>query len=271
MTLKAAKFSGTGYEGIKMENAQKQLKGHVLVAEDNRMNQLVIQEMLVNLGCTLEIVHNGNEALATLRQKNFDLILMDGQMPEMDGYEVSRRIRKGEAGKENLTIPIVATTANAIKGDIEKCMMSGMNDYVAKPISYEDLALKIEKWLERGRDVIDRATLKRIDDLGARGKTDLRGELLQIFAEERQTLLPRLREQLSQDDYLGISRIAHSLKSASANLGAMRVRDVAERLEKAKTDPSNEHVAWLIDSLQNEFDLALTELALIPKAASTAS
>jgi PAS domain S-box-containing protein len=122
--------------------------GNILVVEDNFVNQQVIVGMLENLPCTFQVAENGQEALRLLSKKinTFDLILMDCQMPIMDGYEATRRIRASDGEKFNLDIPIVALTANAMKGDRLKCVQAGMNDYLTKPIIPENLAKTIEKW-----------------------------------------------------------------------------------------------------------------------------
>ena len=122
--------------------------GNILVVEDNFVNQQVIAGMLDNLPCTFQVAENGQAALRLLSDNNntFDLILMDCQMPIMDGYEATRIIRASDGEKFDLDIPIVALTANAMKGDRLKCVQAGMNDYLTKPIISENLAKTIEKW-----------------------------------------------------------------------------------------------------------------------------
>lgn len=116
----------------------------ILLAEDNQINQLVAVKQLKKLGCHCDTVANGKEVIDTLRHINYDLVLMDCQMPELDGYEATRQIRA--MNEKFSTIPIVAMTAHAMKGDREKCLEAGMNDYVTKPIAISDLSAVIEKW-----------------------------------------------------------------------------------------------------------------------------
>ncbi|MFE4105736.1 PAS domain S-box protein [Almyronema epifaneia] len=126
----------------------------MLLAEDNRVNQMVVKRLLKRLGLEVDLVFNGFEALSALEQAPADnlytLVLMDCQMPEMDGYEASRQIRAGIAGQHNQSVTIIAMTANAMKGDKEKCLEAGMNDYLAKPITPQALAEMLEKWLIEG-------------------------------------------------------------------------------------------------------------------------
>ncbi|MCS6919120.1 MAG: response regulator, partial [Fimbriimonadales bacterium] len=117
----------------------------VLVAEDNYVNQKVIRRLLEKWGVELQIAENGKEALEWLSRASFDLVLMDCQMPEMDGYEATRRIRAYEAPR-GLHIPIIALTANALEGDREKCLECGMDDYLSKPINPDLLWEKLTRW-----------------------------------------------------------------------------------------------------------------------------
>ena len=123
----------------------------VLVVEDNPVNQKVSTGMLRKLGLCSEVAGNGVEALEALERRGFDLVLMDCQMPEMDGYEATRRIRAHAAklGAESEHLPIVAMTAHAMTGDRERCLAAGMDDYVTKPITVERLKEVIGRWLAR--------------------------------------------------------------------------------------------------------------------------
>ena len=118
----------------------QKLSGHILVAEDNRINQLYITELLKYCGCTSELADNGDVALTALQNQRFDLVLMDCQMPEMDGFTATREIRRREAaGELPGHLPIVALTANALQGDRERCLEAGMDEYLTKPIRVERL------------------------------------------------------------------------------------------------------------------------------------
>ncbi|MEK6556304.1 MAG: ATP-binding protein, partial [Bdellovibrionota bacterium] len=119
----------------------------ILVAEDNKINQLVTTAMLNQLGCEFVVVIDGYEAISALEKEDFDLVLMDCQMPSMDGLEATRRIRASPSTR-NRNIPILALTANAMQGDREACLKAGMDDYISKPISFEDLTSAIARWME---------------------------------------------------------------------------------------------------------------------------
>ena len=118
----------------------------VLLAEDNQINQQVALKMLENFGYRAQTAETGKEVLALMEKRAFDLVLMDIQMPEMDGYEATQQIRAAACGQGNKDVPIIAMTANAMKGDEETCLRAGMNDYIAKPVDPEELRKKLDKW-----------------------------------------------------------------------------------------------------------------------------
>jgi CheY-like chemotaxis protein len=124
-------------------------RGRLLIAEDNIVNQKVALAILKKLGYQADAVSNGKEALAALRKHSYDLVLMDCQMPEMDGYEAAALIREPQSGIRNHQIPIIALTAHAMKGDRDKCLAGGMNDYISKPVKITMVAEVLEKWLGR--------------------------------------------------------------------------------------------------------------------------
>jgi CheY-like chemotaxis protein len=123
---------------------------HLLLVEDNKVNQLVALKVLTNIGIKTEVAENGLQAIEKLSASNvsqpFTLILMDCQMPEMDGYQATQAIRLGEAGDSNIAIPIIAMTANAMQGDKQKCLDAGMSDYITKPIVEEQVIEKLKEW-----------------------------------------------------------------------------------------------------------------------------
>lgn len=217
-------------------------------------------EMVGLLGCRCYVVANGQEVLNALSNDTFDVILMDGQMPVMDGYEATRLIREGKAGERNKLIPILATSANAIKGDIERSLEAGMNDYISKPIAYNDLSVKLEKWLRQGTAVIDEShidKLRRQENLS--GKI-LVPELVSIFLQDTPQGLRQMQHDLSQNNFKSVRSVAHNLKTSAAILGAIRFKEIAERIERAPDDITDEQMANLISSLEREMGFAIESL-----------
>jgi CheY-like chemotaxis protein len=231
-----------------------------LIVEDNLINQKVASAMVRKMGHTFKIASNGQEALQILQQENFDLILMDAQMPLMDGYEATRRIRKGDAGVENQKIPILAVTANAIKGDLEMCLEAGMNDYISKPISQGDLHMKLEKWLRTGVHAIDSEAIKRLQDLEDDNNQDLVKDLIQIFIDTSPEVIKNLKKSLQEENFQALSRQAHSFKSTCNNIGATRMGSIAAQLEKAKSQDDLTTLHKLVDALNEEYQVAVQEL-----------
>jgi len=130
---------------------EKKKKVRLLVVDDNVTNQAVARMILKKLGFSCDVANNGAEAIKVIQQHSWDLVFMDCQMPVMDGYEATRQIRNGNAGNENKHVPIIAMTAQAMKGDREVCLNAGMDDYLMKPVKPEKLNQIIEKWLSQGK------------------------------------------------------------------------------------------------------------------------
>lgn len=140
-------LSKAGQPQVRGEPSGNLSQASVLVAEDNRVNQTVVRAMLLALGCHVDVVSNGREALAALNDRRYDLVLMDCQMPEMDGLEATTELRRREAVSGNgYRVPVVAVTANALKGDRERCLLAGMDDYVSKPFKKERLQEVLALW-----------------------------------------------------------------------------------------------------------------------------
>jgi PAS domain S-box-containing protein len=241
------------------------LKCRVLMAEDNGVNQFVARNMLKSLGCEFDIVPNGAEALAAAQSGGYDLLLMDCQMPLMDGYEATRRIRQWEAQEARASgtvsrLPIVALTANALVGDADLCREAGMDDYLAKPYTRKQLGALMARWLpshmvdgsvdapasqlspllsEPQADpasvvdgALDPKVLAGIRDLDD-GEGAILSEVIAIFLDEAPKHLEGLRAALRQQDAPELARVAHAFKSASGNVGAVRVVKICREIEQA--------------------------------------
>ena len=216
----------------------------ILLVEDNPVNQKVALRLLERAGHRVDAVGNGIEALAALEKVPYDLVLMDVQMPEMDGYEATRILRAREAGGRRL--PIVAMTAHAMKGDREHCLDAGMDDYVSKPIQPKELLSVIDRWA--GREVLPSqaplpappapppapALLDEKRALEAVGQDEaFLAELARIFTQVIAERLPILVGAARLADREVLRLEAHSMRGAAANIGARRIEQAALELEEA--------------------------------------
>lgn len=214
----------------------------VLLAEDNPVNRTVGAGMLERLGCQYTIASDGMEAVQAVSQGACDLILMDVQMPVMDGFEATRLIR---SNPELNNIPIIALTAHAMEGDRERCLEAGMNDYLTKPVSLAKLAEVISRWANRELvapqdetrpdknennqdDIIDTKEALRMID----GDGNLFRQILQIFVEDIPKRIDELNQCVKEGDLEKIRRIAHTMKGSSASIAAGRMKKVALELEQ---------------------------------------
>jgi PAS domain S-box-containing protein len=203
-------------------------RGRVLVAEDNPVNQLVIESLLRRRGFAVDRAADGLEAVARLDHAVHDAIFMDCQMPNLDGYEATARIRAAESGDQH--VPIVAMTAHALAGDREKCLRAGMDDYLSKPIRTEDLDPILERWLpvaDAPAALVDRERLRSLSEVGP-GMVE---KLIDVFARSTPPLLAELVEAVDSSDDEARRRLAHKLRGGSDAVGALRLSELASRLE----------------------------------------
>ena len=216
----------------------EKLQGCVLLVEDNPVNQELALHMLGLLGCRAVIANHGREALAALAASAFDLVLMDCQMPEMDGFEATAEIRRREAAAATgRRIAIVALTAGAVEGDREKCLAAGMDDYVAKPFTIGQLEQALRRWLPaagangNAPPRIDPEVLQRMRALGGDNGTGFVKKIIGIYLSDAPARLQSLQEAVAHGDAAAMGRAAHAFKSASANLGAAALADLCLRME----------------------------------------
>ncbi|MFH1114901.1 MAG: PAS domain S-box protein [Pseudomonadota bacterium] len=217
----------------------------VLVVEDNLINRQVAVGILNRLGLRADVATDGAEALRALKSISYDLVLMDVQMPVMDGMEATREIRNPESAVLDHNVPVIAMTAHAMQGDRDKCLKEGMNDYISKPVSRHVLAGVLQKWLPgwrfdgrgpesepskaSGRPVWNKAgMMERL-----MGDEDLAKEIVEAFLKDVPTQIEMLRQCVEQGDVVDVESRIHTLKGVSANVGGEDLWESAFQLEKA--------------------------------------
>ncbi|HEY3381210.1 MAG TPA: response regulator [Vicinamibacterales bacterium] len=210
----------------------------VILAEDNEVNQEFAAEVLAELGYQCIRVRNGRDALEAAQRDGADIVLMDCQMPEMDGYEASRQIRAWEASTGRPRMPIVALTAHAMSGDRDRCLQAGMDDYLSKPLEPERLADAVSKWVVRPAQLaptVAPTALPGIDDeellRRCMNKRPLADRLVRKFAEQAAGDLRELAAGIMDGDADSLRATSHRLKGAAANVAAAEIRTLAARVE----------------------------------------
>lgn len=271
---------------------QARLRGHVLLVEDNPVNRKVVEKLVSLLGLSHEHAENGEEALQKLAKGRFNLVLMDCQMPIMDGYSATRLYREEEErSQDDRHLPIIAMTANAMAGDRERCLASGMDDYLSKPLNRDHLAETLRRWLAKGGTPIDMpvasappppadavtplvgagsqisnaavatpavAPEQNAEPLGepldhdvVRDLLDVMGnefaDLVRVYLEDTPKTLLRLHEAAMSGNIPELIGPSHSLKSTSANLGALRLSDLAKQIEHgARSNTLNDPIRLVL-------------------------
>ncbi len=254
-----------------IEAAAKLRGARVLVAEDNPINQVVAKEILESAGAVVHLVPNGRETVRAASATELDLVLMDVQMPEMDGYEASRLIRSSGM---NSRAPIIAMTAHAMKGDWEKCLDAGMTDHLAKPIRMEEFLSNAARWVEsparppveeglssrpagEPQEFLLSETLPGIDLKGgikrlARNRR-LFMKLLQDFHQDYATAADKIIEAWHAGDTESVKRLVHALKGVAGNIGANDLYQAARDVETALRDGKDNDVDGLLGGLYRAF------------------
>lgn len=246
--------SSSPHRPMQEERTPAKPQGSILLAEDNAVNQEVTLGMLEVLGCPATAVENGRRAIDLLASQPFSVILMDCQMPEMDGFEATRVIRRQEQGSDR-RIPIVALTAHALQGDRELCLAAGMDDYLSKPFTIEQLRTVIHRWLpafsqptqvdsplapialsptpalQTDESPVDPKSWDSITSLQRPGQPDLLAKVIGLYLKDSQGLVDKILAATQGMDFAALRDTAHSLKSRSATLGAWHVADLCKQLE----------------------------------------
>jgi two-component system, sensor histidine kinase and response regulator len=270
----------------------RKLEGKILLAEDNLVNQEVASVMLQTMGINPRVANNGQEAIKLLQEDNFDLVLMDCQMPVMDGFEATAAWRQREQDLGLPPMPIIALTANAIVGDRERCLEKGMSDYLSKPFSPEQLYELLTRWLPvRNQDqliITQQAATKAplpniplmIDASGDYAILELDQQVLgqlrnlregllsrviQLFRSTSPELLQAIREGINKGDSDQVYKTAHSLKNSAANLGINALASQCRTLEAQARQGDLRGAAEKLRAIQALYDLALVKLSEFEK------
>ncbi|WP_151636261.1 response regulator [Noviherbaspirillum aerium] len=235
----------------------------ILVAEDNTINQKVVRQLLVHLGYRADVVANGAEALDALERQTYDVVLMDVQMPEMDGLEATRRLRaRFDGGGPR----VIAMTANAMPGDREKCLAAGMDDYVSKPVELDDvraalMAAASPSQAGKPEDVvIDQQRIDQLLELQDEDNPTIVADIIQLFINDSPRHLEAIAGALAEEDAKKVQAACHRFLSSIENLGAVRMRPACMELERMGKEGALEGGHDLLDELQKEFDVARREL-----------
>ncbi len=236
-------------------------KTKVLLVEDNITNQQVATAMLKKMGMRVDAVADGVEAVKTLKDISYDIVLMDVQMPVMDGLEATRKIRDPKTKVLDHDIPIIAMTAHAMEGDKERCLSAGMNDYIPKPVSIQNLAQTLDKWIKKqpdGKIEEERSASpvpvfkKELLVERLMGDENILKEILDIFIEESAMQIESLKGHLEKKDLEKIKMQAHTIKGASANIGGEVLREIAFKIEKAADTGDFAEIASLMPELEEQ-------------------
>jgi two-component system, sensor histidine kinase and response regulator len=249
-------------------------KAHILVAEDNPMNMKLAVTLLSRAGFSADAVENGKMAIDALKKTAYDLVFMDVQMPEMDGFEATKIIREME--EEGKHTPIIAMTAHAMKGDRERCLKAGMDDYVSKPIEPQEMFRVIEKWTNPPShkdgmpSVISPKEEKQVENIPLDMETTLKRfdgdkeflmELMLEFLDHLPQQLETLVEAAKKGDVKLLEREAHTIKGAAGNLGASNLADLALKLEMHGRNGELSGVVELIENLKAAKEILEKHLA----------
>ncbi len=251
LTLPVSKNAENGAIGLKEKRNYQGLR--ILLVEDTMLNQEVIGTMFEKRGFEILKAENGEVAIEKLLKEKVDLILMDCQMPIMDGYEATRKIRNELKMKD---IPIAAVSAKAFKSDRDQCLEAGMNDYISKPIKNDDLDELLgrifpseKKTEQESTEIIDKEILQKLRKIT--GDRFLR--ILETYKSEAQELLEKLEQAIAEHDPKGAEYASHSLKSASAQIGAVILESQMQEIESAASQSDLREVTKIFTRVQGSF------------------
>lgn len=252
-------------------------KASILIVEDNIINQKVAQEIITRFGLKSDIVSNGAEAVKALASVPYDLVLMDIQMPVMDGIEASRAIRSPDSGVMNSQIPIIAMTAYALEGDREKCLEAGMNDYLSKPVNPQAMAKALERWLphhglpveelimetktENGNSDSSSCGRKKVSVydreamlIRTMGDEIVAHKILEAFIAEFPGMIDTLITSVSKGDTVSAERMAHTIQGSAASVSCDTIHEIALKMQKAGREGLLSEIEAMIPDLKEQLE-----------------
>jgi signal transduction histidine kinase/CheY-like chemotaxis protein len=274
--LPASASASGGAAGPSGAQRPDQSRGRVLVVEDNAVNQRVAVRMLETRGYRADAVANGREAVEALAHVPYDLVLMDCQMPEMDGYAATAAIRQRERaqGTAARRTPIIAMTAHALEGEAEKCLAAGMDDYISKPVTVQRLEAVLTRWrpqtaLGPPEEATDGNVLAALRDLQGAGRPELLAELLAVYLRDTPPRLAALHEAVARADAEALRRAAHSLKGSSSQIGAVQVARLCADIEEQAGTTDLRGVTATLPRLDEAFGRVRAHLLALAGESST--
>jgi two-component system, sensor histidine kinase len=251
----------------------------ILLAEDNLVNQQVALVMLASLKSRVDVANNGREAIEAHSRGSYEVIFMDCQMPEVDGYEATRAIREQEKKSNLPRVPIIALTAHAMQGDYEKCLAAGMDDYLTKPFTMEQLFSSLRRWKDTkeyapaeggagggngvsravadsnlpNRNPIDRSVLDGLRALQKPGAPDLVGKIVSLYLSDAAKMIETLGRAIQDMNTQEVFQTAHKFKSSSANVGALNLASILKEAELAGRQDQIEGIPKMFSRIREEF------------------
>ena len=267
-----------------LKEAESQSRARILLVEDNEVNQKVAARTLEKLGYRVDISDDGEEAVEAVSRADYAAVVMDIQMPKMDGYEATTEIRRRESAAGDGRIPIIAMTANALQGDREKALEAGMDDYVAKPVRANELEEALHRWTSiaepgieengvqdvkngNGSAVLDPDVLRSLEELEEDGEPSLLAELAGMFLQDADLRIRTLHKAVEENDANSVREASHALKGSSGNLGAWRIQEVCDLLQKTAESEEMCQVPELLRRLEEELERTRPEFATLKERA----
>lgn len=258
-------------DSVGVRDATEQSRADVLVVDDNGVNQRIAVLMLERLGFRADVAADGLEAVEAISGTDYAAVLMDCQMPGMDGYEATREIRRRLGGRR---LPIIAMTANALTEDEARCLAAGMDDFLTKPVTLEGLAQVLKRWIggdqtspraaaanQQADTPLDPTMLAALYELDTRsGDDSTLPDLVRAFIDDGRARVKELYMAVRSGDHARVERVAHSLAGSSANFSAQRVARLCRKLESLAAISDREEVLGLLAQLDETFAEAATAL-----------